>query len=93
MQAVLPIQKSTVFKVVLFSEKAVSSGDASCVASAGDTMFAMGCGRLFEGTAQQMWASLSKISSFPPKTRVYCGHEYTQANARYLMTSPDAADN
>lgn len=56
----------------------------------GDTMFAMGCGRLFEGTAQQMWASLSKISSFPPETRVYCGHEYTQANARFAMSvDPD----
>ena len=52
----------------------------------GDTLFLMGCGRLFEGTPQQMWASLGKLKKLPPATRVYCGHEYTQANARFALT-------
>jgi hydroxyacylglutathione hydrolase len=46
----------------------------------GDTLFACGCGRLFEGTAQQMYASLQKLASLPDDTKVYCGHEYTLAN-------------
>jgi len=46
----------------------------------GDTLFACGCGRLFEGTAQQMFASLSKLAALPDATKVYCGHEYTLAN-------------
>jgi hydroxyacylglutathione hydrolase len=52
----------------------------------GDTLFALGCGRMFEGTAPQMWASLSKLRALPPETRVYCGHEYTQANARFALS-------
>lgn len=46
----------------------------------GDTLFACGCGRLFEGTAEQMFKSLSKLASLPDDTKVYCGHEYTLAN-------------
>jgi hydroxyacylglutathione hydrolase len=49
----------------------------------GDTMFAMGCGRLFEGTAEQMHSSLQRIAALPDETRLYCGHEYTLANARF----------
>jgi len=49
----------------------------------GDTMFAMGCGRLFEGTAQQMYANLQRIAALPEDVRIYCGHEYTLANARF----------
>src|SRR4051812_6000074 len=49
----------------------------------GDTMFAMGCGRLFEGTAQQMYRSLRRIAALPEQVRIYCGHEYTLANARF----------
>jgi hydroxyacylglutathione hydrolase len=49
----------------------------------GDTMFTGGCGRLFEGTAAQMWSSLSKFAALPAETRVYCGHEYTVANLRF----------
>ena len=49
----------------------------------GDTMFAMGCGRLFEGTAQQMYANLKRIAELPEHVRIYCGHEYTLANARF----------
>ena len=52
----------------------------------GDTLFTLGCGRLFEGTPQQMWTSLSKLKALPAETRVYCGHEYTQANARFALT-------
>jgi hydroxyacylglutathione hydrolase len=46
----------------------------------GDTLFACGCGRLFEGTAEQMYASLQKLRGLPDSTKVYCGHEYTLAN-------------
>lgn len=57
---------------------------------AGDTLFALGCGRLFEGTALQMWTSLSALAALPPETRVYAGHEYTQSNARFALTiEPD----
>ncbi len=52
----------------------------------GDTLFAMGCGRLFEGTPAMMWASLSKLSHLPADTRVYCGHEYTENNGRFALT-------
>lgn len=52
----------------------------------GDTMFAMGCGRLFEGTPAQMWESLSKLAKLPADTRVFCGHEYTQSNGRFALT-------
>lgn len=50
---------------------------------AGDTLFMLGCGRLFEGTAAQMWASLLKLRALPGDTMVYCAHEYTQSNARF----------
>ncbi|MDV3242905.1 MAG: hydroxyacylglutathione hydrolase, partial [Methylocaldum sp.] len=52
----------------------------------GDTLFALGCGRLFEGTPEEMWRSLSKLRALPPETRVYCAHEYTQANGRFALT-------
>lgn len=56
----------------------------------GDTLFAMGCGRMFEGNAAQMWNSLSKLKWLPSVTRVYCGHEYTMTNARFALTvDPD----
>ncbi|SCA55479.1 Hydroxyacylglutathione hydrolase [Candidatus Terasakiella magnetica] len=56
----------------------------------GDTLFALGCGRLFEGTPSQMWDSLSKFKALPNETRVYCAHEYTQANAEFALTiEPD----
>ena len=56
------------------------------VAFVGDTLFALGCGRLFEGTPSQMWTSLQKLLALPNQTRVFCAHEYTQANARFAMT-------
>ena len=52
----------------------------------GDTMFVLGCGRLFEGDAKTMWASLSKLKALPGETLVYCGHEYSQANAAFALT-------
>ncbi|MDH3230049.1 MAG: hydroxyacylglutathione hydrolase [Alphaproteobacteria bacterium] len=52
----------------------------------GDTVFALGCGRLFEGTPEQMWHSIGKIRGLPGSTRIYCAHEYTQANARFAVT-------
>ena len=52
----------------------------------GDTLFALGCGRVFEGTHEQMWNSLSKFRAVPDDTLVYCAHEYTQANARFAVT-------
>ena len=59
----------------------------------GDTMFVMGCGRLFEGTPGQMWNSLQKLMALPGATRVYCAHEYTQANGRFaLSVEPDNGD-
>lgn len=53
---------------------------------AGDTLFAMGCGRLFEGDPPTMWHSLSKLAALPEDTRVYCGHEYTEANGRFALS-------
>ena len=52
----------------------------------GDTLFALGCGRLFEGSPAQMWASLRKLAALPDATRVYCAHEYTESNARFAVT-------
>lgn len=51
----------------------------------GDTLFAGGCGRLFEGTPKQMWQSLQKLIALPPSTRIFCAHEYTQANLRFAQ--------
>jgi hydroxyacylglutathione hydrolase len=59
---------------------------ADQIAFVGDTLFALGCGRLFEGTAEQMWASLSKLAALPDETAVYCAHEYTAANARFALS-------
>jgi hydroxyacylglutathione hydrolase len=59
----------------------------------GDTVFACGCGRLFEGTPLQMLTSLTRLSTLPEETLVYCGHEYTEANLRFaLAVEPDNAD-
>jgi hydroxyacylglutathione hydrolase len=56
----------------------------------GDTMFSLGCGRVFEGTFEGMWSSLAKLKALPSETAVYCGHEYTQSNARFaLAINPD----
>lgn len=60
------------------------------VAFTGDTLFSLGCGRLFEGTPAQMFDSLHRIATLPPETQVYCGHEYTLANAAFAQVAdPD----
>jgi hydroxyacylglutathione hydrolase len=61
--------------------------DDEGIAFVGDTLFAMGCGRLFEGTAEQMFDNMRKLESLPDNTVVYCAHEYTQSNGRYALTA------
>jgi hydroxyacylglutathione hydrolase len=62
------------------------------IAFVGDTLFAMGCGRLFEGTPAQMFANMARLAALPPETLIYCAHEYTQSNGRYaLHVEPDNA--
>jgi hydroxyacylglutathione hydrolase len=56
------------------------------VAFVGDTLFSIGCGRVIEGTPEMLWRSLLKLRALPDDTRVYCGHEYTQANIRFAKT-------
>ncbi|MDZ4778332.1 MAG: hydroxyacylglutathione hydrolase [Alphaproteobacteria bacterium] len=66
--------------------------DAEKIAFVGDALFAMGCGRLFEGTPQQMWTSLSKLTALPDDATLYCAHEYTESNLRFaLSVDPDNA--
>lgn len=62
------------------------------IAFVGDTLFALGCGRLFEGDAEQMWASLSRLAALPDETAVYCAHEYTASNARFALSLSDPAE-
>jgi hydroxyacylglutathione hydrolase len=59
---------------------------ADHIAFVGDTLFALGCGRLFEGTPEQMWKSLQKLAALPDDTTVYCAHEYTASNARFALS-------
>jgi glyoxylase-like metal-dependent hydrolase (beta-lactamase superfamily II) len=64
---------------------------AAGVAFVGDSLFALGCGRMFEGTAPQFWESLSRLKALPARTNIYCAHEYT-ANARFAVhADPDNA--
>lgn len=59
----------------------------------GDSVFSLGCGRVFEGTMEMMWKSLSKLKALPPATHLYCAHEYTLSNARFAVTiEPDNPD-
>jgi hydroxyacylglutathione hydrolase len=61
------------------------------VAFAGDTLFSLGCGRVLEGNPRMMWDSLKKLMALPQDTMVYCGHEYTKANAAFALTiEPDS---
>ena len=62
---------------------------ADHTAFVGDTLFALGCGRIFEGTPEQMWASLQRLAALPDDTRVYCAHEYTASNARFALSVDD----
>ena len=68
------------------------SVDGEPVLFCGDTLFAAGCGRVFEGMPAQMWDSLSRLAALPVATRVYCGHEYTLANLRFAQAvDPDSS--
>lgn len=67
--------------------------EASKALFSGDTLFAMGCGRLFEGTPAQMWESLSRLAALPDDVLVYCAHEYTLSNGKFaLSVDPDNPD-
>lgn len=92
-----PLREHDVFEI--FSDKTTvldvsghTAGHIACfftqamILFCGDALFSMGCGRLFEGTAQQAWESLQKIRALPDPTQVYCAHEYTEANARFALT-------
>ena len=59
------------------------------LAFVGDTLFALGCGRLFEGTAEQMFASLQRLKAWPDATVIWCAHEYTASNARFTLSLDD----
>lgn len=62
------------------------------IAFVGDTLFAMGCGRLFEGTAAQMFANMQRLAAMPDDTQIYCAHEYTLSNGRFALgVEPDNA--
>ncbi len=66
---------------------------AANVAFVGDTLFALGCGRVIEGTMEMMWTSLAKLAALPGNTQIYCGHEYTLANAKFALTiEPENAE-
>jgi hydroxyacylglutathione hydrolase len=60
--------------------------DADKIAFVGDTLFSIGCGRVIEGTPEQMWNSLLKLRALPDDTQFFCGHEYTQANIKFALT-------
>src|SRR5580698_2705870 len=64
-------------------DRKVGGGDT---VQLGETTFALGCGRLFEGDPAQMWASLSRLAALPDETTVYCAHEYTASNARFALS-------
>jgi len=84
--SVLDIPGHTAGHVALYST-------ADEILFCGDTLFAAGCGRLFEGTPAQMWSSLSKLAALALATRVFCGHEYTLNNGRFALTlEPENAE-
>ncbi len=87
-------QQATVFEVPGHTSGHIALwfGDANAL-FCGDTLFALGCGRLFEGTPKQMWHSLLRLRDLPDDALVYCGHEYTQSNARFAVhVDPDNSD-
>ncbi len=66
---------------------------AAEIAFVGDSLFALGCGRMFEGTAPQFWSSLSRLKALPPQTTLFCAHEYTEGNAKFaLYADPQNAE-
>ncbi len=86
---ILDVPGHTRGHVAYYGAKLPPDGAVFC----GDTLFAGGCGRIFEGTPDQMYASLSRLAALPPGTAVYCAHEYTQANLRFaLAVEPENED-
>ncbi len=73
--------------IAYFSDGVDSRGQGRPALFCGDTLFAAGCGRLFEGTAEQMFTSLQKLVRLPPETSVYCAHEYTLSNLRFAQAA------
>ncbi len=85
--SVLSVPGHTLDHIAYFSG---TYNDESPILFSGDTLFAGGCGRLFEGTAEQMYFSLEKLSSLPDQTRIFCGHEYTISNLLFAeAVEPD----
>ncbi len=83
---VLDVPAHTAGHIAYFVEQA----DGPSLAFVGDTLFAMGCGRLFEGTAADMFAAMRKLDALPDDTVVYCAHEYTASNGAFaLVAEPD----
>ncbi|MFC6635408.1 hydroxyacylglutathione hydrolase [Microbulbifer taiwanensis] len=80
---VMDVPGHTLDHLALLIEEPGSNGTPQLHLFCGDTLFAAGCGRLFEGTPVQMYQSLSKLAALPPETRVYCAHEYTLANLHF----------
>ena len=76
---IIHIPGHTLGHIALYSEKAN-------VIFTGDTLFSLGCGRIFEGTFEQMFESLEKIKNLPKNTVMYCGHEYTEKNGQFCIS-------
>ena len=87
---VIEVPGHTLDHVAFFSDSTLFQ---SPVAFTGDTLFVAGCGRLFEGTAEDMYKSLQKLNALPENTSIYCAHEYTLANLKYAaFAEPDNSD-
>jgi hydroxyacylglutathione hydrolase len=84
---VLEVPGHTLDHIAYFAAEQADAGVPSPLLFCGDTLFAAGCGRLFEGTAEQMFTSLQKLAKLPANTLVYCAHEYTLANIRFAETA------
>jgi hydroxyacylglutathione hydrolase len=82
---VLDVPGHTAGHIALYGRDGSDGSDGTPVAFVGDTLFAAGCGRVFEGTPEQMAESLARLAALPPATRIYCAHEYTLANLRFAL--------
>jgi hydroxyacylglutathione hydrolase len=87
---VIEVPGHTLDHIAYFAPLQAGAGLAAPLLFSGDTLFAAGCGRLFEGTAEQMYTSLQKLTKLPTNTLIYCAHEYTLANIRFAEAAePD----
>jgi hydroxyacylglutathione hydrolase len=90
---ILEVPGHTLDHIAWFGAAQPDAGIPKPLLFCGDTLFAAGCGRLFEGSAETMYASLQKLASLPGETLVYCAHEYTLSNLRFAMAAePDNAE-